>query len=65
MLRSQALRHFNIQYVVAPYEADAQLAYLSRTGAVDLVISEDSDTIPYGCKQVRSHATSQCCNDAQ
>ena len=38
---------------MAPYEADAQLAYLARTGVVDLVISEDSDTIPYGCQQVR------------
>jgi exonuclease-1 len=39
-----------VQVVVAPYEADAQLAYLSREGIVDAVVSEDSDTIPFGCK---------------
>jgi 5'-3' exonuclease len=38
---------------VAPYEADAQLAYLCREGYVDAVIAEDSDTVPYGCKEVR------------
>jgi exonuclease-1 len=42
-----------VRYLVAPYEADAQLAYLSMKGAVDVVISEDSDTIPYGCRRVR------------
>lgn len=44
--------------MVAPYEADAQLAHLSRTGAVDAVITEDSDCLPYGCKKVRSFVTS-------
>lgn len=52
MAHTQALRHYGVAYVVAPYEADAQLAYLARTGVVELVISEDSDTIPYGCPQV-------------
>jgi 5'-3' exonuclease len=37
---------------VAPYEADAQLAFLSTRGMVDIVIAEDSDTIPYGCRRV-------------
>jgi exonuclease-1 len=37
---------------VAPYEADAQLSYLCKEGLVDAIISEDSDTIPYGCKEV-------------
>lgn len=37
---------------MAPYEADAQLAFLSRENIVDAVISEDSDLIPYGCKKV-------------
>ena len=36
--------------IVAPYEADAQLSYLSTNGIVDVIISEDSDTIPYGCR---------------
>jgi exonuclease-1 len=46
------LRRMNITFYVAPYEADAQLAYLSRQKIIDAVISEDSDCIPYGCKTV-------------
>ena len=38
--------------MVAPYEADAQLAYMSLEGLVDFVITEDSDTLPYGCSRV-------------
>jgi len=41
-------------YIGAPYEADAQLAYLSRTGIANLVIKEDSDLIVYGCDRVSS-----------
>ena len=36
----QACRELYVDYVVAPYEADAQLAYLHREGLVDGVISE-------------------------
>lgn len=39
-------------WLVAPYEADAQLAYLSREGLCDAVISEDSDNLPYGVGRV-------------
>jgi len=45
----KALRSENIQYVVAPYEADAQLAFLALGRFVDFVITEDSDLIAYGC----------------
>ena len=41
-----------IRFVVAPYEADAQLADLSHRGVVDAVISEDSDLLAYGCPRV-------------
>ncbi len=41
-----------IKVLVAPYEADAQLAYLSRQGLVDIILSEDSDLLVYGCKRV-------------
>ncbi len=41
-----------MEYIVAPYEADAQMAFLALHGHVDLVITEDSDLIPYGCPQV-------------
>jgi exonuclease 1 len=46
------LRQENIEFIVAPYEADAQLAFLSRTGVVDCVISEDADLLIFGCAQV-------------
>lgn len=42
----------HVKVVVAPYEADAQLAYMSQQGIVDAVVSEDSDTIPFGCKNM-------------
>ncbi|RLO01022.1 hypothetical protein DYB28_000595, partial [Aphanomyces astaci] len=49
-LRRTLLRvHPTIECIVAPYEADAELAHLSLTNYVDIVISEDSDLIPYGC----------------
>ncbi|KAL3823288.1 hypothetical protein ACHAXA_003436 [Cyclostephanos tholiformis] len=38
-----------LAYLVAPYEADAQMARLAHTGVVDLVITEDSDILVYGC----------------
>ncbi len=38
-----------IPFLVAPYEADAQMARLAHTGIVDLVITEDSDILAYGC----------------
>jgi len=41
-----------VRVTVAPYEADAQLAYLSIHAHVDFVISEDSDLLPYGCARV-------------
>lgn len=46
------LRKEGIHYLVAPYEADAQLAYLAINKYVDLVITEDSDAIPYGCPMI-------------
>ncbi|KAK8890262.1 hypothetical protein M9Y10_035034 [Tritrichomonas musculus] len=43
----QELRKKNIEYIVAPYEADAELAYLCRTNYVDCVMTEDSDLLAY------------------
>ncbi|RLN54745.1 hypothetical protein BBJ29_009243 [Phytophthora kernoviae] len=48
----QHLRAQNVLYVVAPYEADAQLAYLVKNGLADGVITEDSDCLPFGCQTV-------------
>ena len=46
------LQAYNVEYYVAPYEADAQLAYLSKINYVDFIITEDSDLVAYGCKCV-------------
>jgi len=46
------LKERGIEYIVAPYEADAQLAFLSLTKTVSGIISEDSDLLPYGCQMV-------------
>ncbi|CAH8481348.1 unnamed protein product [Schistosoma rodhaini] len=48
----RAARNMGVDCVVAPYEADAQLAYLNRTGYADFVITEDSDLLLFGCRQV-------------
>ncbi|WVW83475.1 hypothetical protein I302_105496 [Kwoniella bestiolae CBS 10118] len=48
----KALKAENVDYVVAPYEADAQLCYLEREGFVDGIITEDSDLLVFGCRQV-------------
>jgi len=42
----------SVKIVVAPYEADAQLGYLCQNGKVSAVITEDSDTLLYGCSPV-------------
>jgi 5'-3' exonuclease len=46
------LKQRNIEFFVAPYEADAQLAYLQKIGYVDAVITEDSDLLALGCEKV-------------
>ncbi|QBM87948.1 exonuclease-1 [Metschnikowia aff. pulcherrima] len=44
-------RH-GVAYVVAPYEADPQMVYLEKTGAVDGILSEDSDLLVFGCRRL-------------
>jgi exonuclease 1 len=46
------LIELNIEFIVAPYEADAQMAYMVKEGIADFAISEDSDLIAYGCPKV-------------
>ncbi|XP_050120975.1 exonuclease 1 isoform X2 [Malus sylvestris] len=52
----QVLRSENVEFVVAPYEADAQLAYLcsleAEKGGIAAVITEDSDLVAYGCQAI-------------
>lgn len=66
LVNSKVLKKADIEYIVAPYEADAQLAFLSMrcltcsslylflivSGYIDAVITEDSDLIPYGATRV-------------
>jgi len=47
-----ALKQRGVKFLVAPYEADAQMAYLALHGFVDAVITEDSDLLTYGCPVV-------------
>lgn len=44
------LKQNGVQYIVAPYEADAQLVYLERKGIIDGILSEDSDLLVFGAK---------------
>lgn len=48
----EALKKANIPYVVAPYEADAQLVYLERQGITSGIVSEDSDLLVFGAKRL-------------
>ncbi|KAF5630881.1 exonuclease 1 [Fusarium sp. NRRL 52700] len=48
----QLLKKLDIPYVVAPYEADAQLVYLERQGLVNGIISDDSDLLVFGAKKL-------------
>lgn len=45
-------RKKGVDCIVAPYEADAQLAYLMKAGIAQAIISEDSDLLVYGCQKV-------------
>lgn len=53
----QALKERGVSYIVAPYEADAQMAYLALQGHVHAIITEDSDLLAYGCPRVCSFAS--------
>jgi exonuclease-1 len=44
------LKKTGVQYIVAPYEADAQMVYLERKGIIDGILSEDSDLLVFGAK---------------
>ena len=41
------LKEKNIEFIVAPYEADVQLIALLKSNSVAAVISEDSDLVTY------------------
>ncbi|KAG0142845.1 hypothetical protein CROQUDRAFT_49688 [Cronartium quercuum f. sp. fusiforme G11] len=45
-----SLQKAGVKYVVAPYEADAQLRFLELNGDVAGIITEDSDLLVFGTK---------------
>ena len=53
LFSSQICRQKSVNYVVAPYEADAQIAYLMKQGYADIAVTEDSDLLAYGCQTVK------------
>ena len=46
---------------MAPHEADAQLAYLNKINVAQIVITEDSDLILFGCEKVFLQKTYAYC----
>ncbi|EFO20398.1 XPG I-region family protein [Loa loa] len=49
----QAFRRLNmVDVIVAPYESDAQLTFLTKTKMVQAVVTEDSDLIAFGCEKI-------------
>lgn len=48
----RTLREHEITFLVAPYEADGQLTYLSQHKYIDFIVSEDSDFIPCGAEAI-------------
>ena len=46
------LRELEVQVIMAPYEADSQIAYLVKEGLADFAISEDSDLTAWGCPRL-------------
>ena len=47
----QVLKKERVDYIVAPYEADAQLTFLSINKLVDAIIAKDLDLIPLGVEE--------------
>ena len=43
------LQILDIEFYIAPYEADAQMAYMVKEGIANFAVTEDSDLIAYGC----------------
>ncbi|XP_052106919.1 exonuclease 1-like [Mytilus californianus] len=48
----EVCRERGIDCIVAPYEADAQLAFLSKSGIAQIIVTEDSDLLLFGCERV-------------
>lgn len=52
LLLMDYLRFAKVEFVVSPFEADAQLAYMHKIGQIDYVVTEDSDLVLYDCENL-------------
>lgn len=52
LLLMDYLSFAGVEYIVSPFEADAQLAYMHKIGQIDYVITEDSDLVLYHCENI-------------
>ena len=48
----RSLQDSQVSYMVAPFEADAQLTYLVNKGYCDAAVTEDTDLLVFGCRKV-------------
>lgn len=48
----RALRAHGVEYIISPYEADAQLCFLQKIGYIDCILTVDSDLVVYGATRV-------------
>jgi 5'-3' exonuclease len=46
------LDSFDVEHIIAPYEADPQLAHLCRTGYVNAILTMDSDLLAFDCPHI-------------
>ena len=58
-MTKQLLDLFGFEYHIAPGEAEAECALLQREGLVDAVLSEDVDTLMFGCGLTLRNWTSE------
>lgn len=48
----QECRKRNVDCIVAPYEADAQMAWLNKAGIAEYIVTEDSDLTLFGAQKI-------------
>ena len=48
----EMLKVKNFEYIVSPYEGDFELIYLEKINKIDFIITNDSDLIPLGGKNI-------------
>ncbi|KAI9282349.1 PIN domain-like protein [Sporodiniella umbellata] len=48
----KSLDQMGVKSIIAPYEADPQLAYVLKKGYAQAIVTEDSDLLAFGCATV-------------